>query len=115
MLNFKGAELELDSAKGLDKPVFMLFNSGGEGYGQWPVDPMLYKHLTDLNTPLQRATAYISLYEQMLSGKSIRPGALLSSFCNAIFKEQDELNLKLLGNYISTIYWQFITRKEEKL
>jgi len=112
--DFKGANLELKEAIGLEKPQFILFNSAGEGYGQWPVDPLLPSHLLALKSPLHRATAYISLYEQMLNGKSIQPQALLRLFGEALAIEQQELNLKLLSNYISTLYWQFSTAQQRQ-
>ena len=105
---------DLKEAVGLAKPQFILFNSAGEGYGQWPVDAALPQNLLTLKSPLHRATAYISLYEQMLNGKSITPAALLQLFGKALSEEQEELNIKLLSNYISSIYWQFSTPKQRQ-
>lgn len=112
--NLKGEKLELKEAAGLEKPLFVLFNSSGVGYGRWPVDPALPQNLFTLERPLHRATAYISLYEQMLSGKAIHPAELLKLFGQGLGKEQEELNIKLLTSYISTIYWQFSTPEERK-
>ncbi|WP_367868034.1 M1 family metallopeptidase [Pedobacter sp. WC2423] len=108
-------KLELKAAAGLDKPLFILFNSAGDGYGEWPVDPAVPQHLFALKKPLHRSVAYISLYEQMLSGKSIEPSALLTLFSQGLAKEGEELNIRLLSNYISTIYWQFSGVKERQL
>jgi aminopeptidase N len=108
-VNFTTEKLLVKEAEGLAQPMFILFNSAGDGYGQWPVDPRLPQQLFLLEKPLHRATAYISLYEQMLSGNVIRPEELLALFARGLEKEQEELNIKLLTNYISTIYWQFST------
>lgn len=108
-------QLELKEAAGLDKPLFILFNSAGDGYGEWPVDPAGQQHLFELKKPLHRSVAYISLYEQMLSGKSVEPAALLTLFSQGLAKEAEELNIRLLSNYISTIYWQFSSIKERQL
>ena len=113
--DLKGDKLELKKAKGMAKPALVLFNSSGNGYGQWPADPNLPQQLISLERPLHRTVAYITLYEQMLSGKTIQPAALLSLFGQAISAEQEELNIKLLSNYISTIYWQFSTAEQRKL
>lgn len=110
-----GAQLELKEAVGLDKPLFILFNSAGDGYGQWPVDPSVQQYLFTLEKPLHRSVAYISLYEQMLSGKNIQPADLLTLFSQGLAKEGEELNVRLLCNYISTIYWQFSGVKERQL
>ena len=107
-----GEKLSLKQAEGLEKPTLILFNSAGNGYGQWPADPALIQQLTTLNKPLHRATAYITLFEQMLKGKLIPPADLLSLFGQAINKEQEELNIKLLNNYINVIYWQFSTAEQ---
>lgn len=108
-------QLELKEAAGLDKPLFILFNSAGDGYGEWPVDPAVQQHLFELKKPLHRSVAYISLYELMLSGKNIQPAALLTLFSQGLAKEGEELNIRLLSNYISTIYWQFSSVKERQL
>jgi len=112
--NFTSEKLVVKEAKGLARPMFILFNSAGDGYGQWPVDPELPQQLFSLEKPLHRATAYISLYEQMLSGKVIRPDELLALYVKGLEKEQEELNIKLLTSYISTIYWQFSTPAQRK-
>ena len=111
-VGFTTDKLDLTAAEGLAKPQFILFNSAGEGYAQWPVDPSLPQYLLSLENPLHRATAYIALYEQMLSGKSISPAALLQLFGKALGQEQEELNIKLISNYISSIYWQFSTPQQ---
>jgi aminopeptidase N len=113
-VNMKAAKMLLKEAEGLPEPQLILFNSAGEGYGEWPVDPRLAEHLTELEKPLHRATAYISLYEQMLSGKAISPARLLAVFGKSLEKEQEELNIKMLSNYISTLYWQLSTAAERK-
>jgi aminopeptidase N len=104
----------LKEAEGLPEPQLILFNSAGDGYGEWPVDPRLPEQLVLLEKPLHRATAYISLYEQMLSGKTISPARLLALFGKSLEKEQEELNIKLLSSYISTLYWQFSTAAQRK-
>lgn len=100
---------ELKTAAGLAKPLFVLFNTKGQGYAQWPVDPQLPQYLSGLKSPLHRATAYISLYEQVLSGKTMKPAQLLNLFSTVLATEEEELNIKLLSGYIGNIYWQFIS------
>jgi aminopeptidase N len=107
--DLKGSNLDLIEARGLPKPDFILFNSGGEGYGQFPVHPDITSYTSHLKDPLHRATAFIALYEQMLSGQSIKPAALLHLYASALAAEKEELNLRLLSGYISSIYWQFST------
>jgi len=107
-IDLHAAKQNAVQAKGLDKPLFVLFNSSGNGYAQWPVDPALPEHLFTIKSPLHRATAYISLYERVLSAKTRKPAALLKLFSSGLAQEQEELNIKLLTGYISSLYWQFI-------
>lgn len=106
-VNLNAAEVELKEAIGMDAPLFVQFNSSGQGYGVWPVDPVMFKSLYAINKPLDRASAYVSLYENMLNGRSIKPAELLSLFIAGLDKEKEELNLKLISGYISTIFWEF--------
>jgi len=111
---FTDRQVLLKEAAGLPKPQLILFNSAGEGYGQWPVDPAMPQYLLNLTSPLHRASAYISLYEEMLTGKSIAPSTLIHLLGKALTKEQEELNIKLISNYISSIYWQFSTPEQRR-
>lgn len=102
-----GKDVVIAAAAGLPAPLYMIFNTGGEGYGRMPVDPALPAHIYDVKDPLSRASAYIGLYEQMLSGESIRPEELLELYKKGLMVENDELNLKLISTYIGQLYWQF--------
>jgi aminopeptidase N len=100
---------DLSETEGMKRPSFILFNSGGEGYGLFPTDGDLYNSLTDIQSPLQRTSAYISLYENMLAGRYIKPLPLLNLYIRALSTEKEEMSLRLITGYISSIYWQFIT------
>lgn len=104
----------LKQAAGLPKPLFVLFNSSGQGYAQWPVDPLLPQQLYTLKSALHRASAYISLYEQFLSRKGMKAEELLFLFSKGLEIEQEELNIKMLTGYISTIYWQFLSIEQRR-
>lgn len=106
-VNLAAEKLLLQEARGLPKPLFVLFNTSGRGYAQWPVDPALPGQVFQLKSPLHRATAYISLYEQVLSGKGMKPEELLRIFSEGLSLEGEELNIKLLTGYIANLYWQF--------
>ena len=108
-VNLNAPKVEVKAAEGMDVPLFVLFNSSGQGYGLWPTDQPMSDHLYTIDKPLNRAAAYISLYENMLNGRSVEPSALLTIFLDGLGKEKEELNLKLMTNYISTIYWEFLS------
>lgn len=108
-VNFEGKQVQIKEAIGLEKPEFILFNSGGEGYGVWPIDPSMIINLSTMESPLHRASAYISLYENMLNQRVVKPKVLMDLFLVNLSKETDELNLRLLTGYIGNIYWEFTT------
>jgi aminopeptidase N len=108
-VNMKGASIELKEAVGVDKPLYVVFNSNGIGYGLFPVDKGSADSLFRIDRPLQRASLYISAYENMLAGRYFKPEELLNIFSKGLALEKEETNLRLLTGYISNIYWEFIT------
>lgn len=111
-VNLNKAEIEVKEAVGMEAPLFVLFNSSGQGYGLWPTDPVMFGHLYEIDKPLHRATAYISLYENMLNGRYIKPAELLTLLLEGLNKEKEELNVKLMTGYIGNIYWEFLTLQD---
>jgi aminopeptidase N len=55
-----------------------------------------------------RAAAYINLYENMLDGRGVSPRRLLDLNRAALAVEDEELNLNILLEQLSSIYWRFI-------
>ncbi|MBE7170865.1 MAG: aminopeptidase [Williamsia sp.] len=108
-VNMDKATVELPAAKGLDKPQFIHFNSNGTGYGLFPADKNGLSSLFKLKSPLQRASAYITLYENMLAGRVIKPADLLQLLAEGLTTEQNEMNLRLLTGYLTNIYWTFLS------
>lgn len=113
-VNLNSEQVDLKLAQGLDVPSFLLFNSSGEGYGVWPLDEKMFSKLYQIEKPLNRASAYISIYENMLAGRTIKPFQALKLFTDGLSREKEELNLKLLTGYIGSIYWEFISAKERE-
>jgi aminopeptidase N len=115
-LNMNKPVVELNEVIGKPIPEFILFNSSGQGYGVFPIDKnsnSFYK----LNNPLMRASAYINLYENMLSGNDISPSELMKDLLEKIDKqnEPEELILSVMTNYVSDIYWRLITSEKRKM
>ena len=99
----------LSEAKGLAKPQYILFNANGAGYGLFPVDQPLTANLYNLIDPLERASAYINAYENMLSGRGNKPDEFLNVLLKGLSVEKNEMNLRLLSGYMTNIYWTFLT------
>jgi aminopeptidase N len=107
-VRMNSSAIELAEAKGLAKPSYILLNSDGIGYGLFPVDTTMLPAIWQIESPLQRASAYISLYENMLAGRFVKPEQLLRLLMEGLAVEQNELNLRLLTGYMGTIYWTFL-------
>jgi aminopeptidase N len=107
-----GKEADLKEAIGMEVPDFVQFNSSGQGYGLWPVDAGMLSGLYGMQSPLNRASAYISLYENMLTGRTVRPRQLLDLLAKGLSQEKEELNIKLMSGYLSVIFWEFISPEE---
>jgi aminopeptidase N len=64
-VNLSGKTVEVTAAVGLDKPEFIVYNSGGEGYGVWPIDLSVLTQTNQIVSPLVRASFYIAAYEKL--------------------------------------------------
>ena len=107
-VNMNSRKIDLRAAIGLSKPSFVMFNSNGMGYGLFPTDKNIIGKLFKLESPLQRATAYIDAYENMLAGRSFKPQELLALYANGLSTEKNEMNLRLITGHIQSIYWEFM-------
>ncbi|HAY3538524.1 M1 family metallopeptidase [Elizabethkingia anophelis] len=108
-VRFSEKQQDIPELKGRQKPLFVLQNSSGIGYGVFNVDNDLISGFSLIKDPVSRASAYMSLYENMLGGSGITPQELLHFFAGQLQKESTELNLRLITGYISGIYWGFLT------
>lgn len=111
-VNMNARQIVLKAAAGLAKPQFILFNADGMGYGLFPADKAMTASLFDLDSPLQRASAYINGYENMLAGRAFKPAELLKLYLHGIGIEKNEMNLRLLTGYITSIFWTFTLPKD---
>ncbi|MGQ7856110.1 M1 family metallopeptidase [Pedobacter sp. WC2501] len=108
VVNAMNAQTVLNEAKGLPKPLYILFNANGAGYGLFPMEKEMMANLYNITDPLERASAYINAYENMLSGKSDKPEELLNVLLKGIATEKNEMNLRLITGYMTNIYWTFL-------
>lgn len=106
------SQVALKEVQGKKTPLYVLFNSSGQGYGLFPIDSRMISHISKLKSPVMRAAAFINLYENMLSGKGITPMQLLNTYEKMLTEEPEELNLRLITNHISDIFWRLILPKK---
>ena len=113
------AQVTVTAATGKPLPSFIVFNSSGEGYGLFPIDPALISALPSLANPVMRASTYINLYETMLTGRQdksgvVSPAQLAATYQQLLTTETEELNLRLLTSQLSDLVWNY-TRPENRL
>ncbi|GAB2534155.1 M1 family aminopeptidase [Rufibacter soli] len=111
-VNMNQREITLPEAQGAAAPLYVLFNTNGQGYGVFPTDEKALSHLYEVKDPVARASAYIALYENMLNGRSVSPSALLEFSRKGLTQEPEELNLKLLTGHLSDIFWRLLTPQQ---
>lgn len=108
IVKLDGKQQDISELKGKAKPLFILQNSSGIGYGVFQTDKTVISSFSLVKDPINRASAYISLYENMLNSSGVEAQELLNFFAGQLYKETTELNLRLITGYISTIYWNFL-------
>jgi aminopeptidase N len=106
-VNMNTASMQLKAATGLSKPLFILFNSDGIGYGLFPADKAMQEQVFSQKSAVSRAAAYVNIYENVLSGRYMTPAALLALLTKGVAIEKEETNLRLLTSYIASLYWTF--------
>ncbi|GEO05015.1 aminopeptidase N [Adhaeribacter aerolatus] len=107
LVHLNKREIIIPEAAGKPVPDYLLFNPTGLGYGLFPVDTKMLPNLFTIKNPVSRASALINLYENMLRGRRVKPAELLRLYAAGAALETEELNLKLLTNQLSQLYWQF--------
>ncbi len=111
-VNMNDYSTAIKEAVGKEQPDYILFNSSGLGYGLFPSDPAATKAFFSLTGSVWSTSAYLNAYENTLAGRTYKPAELLRIFVAGLSHEKEETNLKLLTNYISTLYWEFTTPAE---
>ncbi|MHC2993143.1 aminopeptidase [Pontibacter sp. HJ8] len=110
-VNMDKGVVQLQEAVGKAAPSFVLFNSSGQGYGLFPVDSGNLAAIGKLQSPVMRASAYINLYENMLSGRGIAPDRMAGFALQEAERETEELNLKILTGYLTETFWRYNTQE----
>jgi aminopeptidase N len=106
-VNMNKSSVLVREATGKSLPLYILFNSSGQGYGVFPIDKHM-QNLEQLQNPVMRASAYINLFENMLNGTGIRPDELFFLYQNLLAREPEELSSSLLAGYLTDIYWRLL-------
>jgi aminopeptidase N len=104
-------EFDFKEAIGLKKPIQIIYNYDGFGYGIFPVDTNLINQTQNLKDDLARGYSYINLYENFLS-KKVTSNVAFATFLNGLLTEKNELISNYLSGRVSSVYWTFFTDKQ---
>lgn len=110
-VTIKDKNLLLKEAIGLEKPLSIIYNYNGFGYGVFPLDGNITSVLS-LKDEVARASTYINIYENTLTG-NVAPNKAFDCFIKGIQQEENELVLKIITNQTSNIFWKFLTQKQQ--
>ena len=111
-VDVSGRRTVVGAAAGLERPLYVLPNGGGLGYGYFELDDSsrryLVAHVEEIADPLTRGSAWVTLWDNMLAG-GIPPGVLLDTAMRAVAREADEQNAQRILSYAVRVYWRFLT------
>jgi aminopeptidase N len=111
-VSLNAPRVDVTAARGLPAPRFVLPTGGGIAYGGFAIDATtreyLLRHLADIPDALTRGSALVTLWEDMLDGRS-RPAAVFDEIVAAAPREVDELNLQRMLSYTQQAYWRFLS------
>jgi aminopeptidase N len=110
-----GATTTVKQAAGAPRPLYVLTNGGGLGYGLFLLDDSsrdyLLQHLEDIPDALTRGSAWVTLWDNMLYAR-IAPGAFLDLALRALPKEPDEQNAQQVLAYVTSTFWRFLPHEQ---
>ena len=111
-VTIKDKNLLLNDAVGLEKPLAIVYNYDGFGYGVFPLDGNNLNYISTLQDEVARASSYSNLYENMLIG-NVSTQKAFDCFFRGIQTEENELVLRIASNNLNAVYWRFLTNKQQ--
>ena len=91
-----------------------LFNANGIGYGVLPVRASLVEEVFEIEEPLQRGSVIISLYENMLEGRTLRPKDFIQMASEGASVESSPLIISRLMGYLHQVFWTLLSPTERE-
>jgi len=104
-------KVTVHEAVGLVKPLGILYNSNGLGYGVFPIDFEQLDPIPFITDDLTRGYSYINLYENTLNG-TVTLDKAFQLFQKGIATESNELILRGIISNIQNMYWRYLTPKQ---
>jgi len=100
---------------GLPKPLYVLPNGQGLGYGLFLLDSgsrdYLLANIESVPDALTRGSAWVTLWDNLLEGQ-VRPAAFFATAVRALPQESDEQNADRVLGYLTRTFWRFMSPDE---
>jgi aminopeptidase N len=97
--------------------LFVLPSGGGVGYGGFALDPATIKYLLaslqEIDDPLTRGAAWVTLWEQLLDGRA-DARAVVDLAMRALPRETDEQNVQRILGYTEQAFWRLLPADERE-
>lgn len=106
-VDMTGKELSVQAAIGADRPVSIVYNYDGLGYGVFPVTPDAVTALSLVEDDVARGYGYINCYEQLLDG-NYSVEEFLDEMQAALADESNELILDYMTGRLAAVFWTFL-------
>ncbi|WP_245949367.1 M1 family metallopeptidase [Lutibacter citreus] len=103
--------IEITKAIGYSKPLYIIYNSNGYGYGLFPINETLKSKTSLIKEDIPRAQSYLNIYENMLNG-TIDNTIVFENLKKGIEEESNELILRMITGQISYLYWNSFTKEQ---
>jgi len=105
----------VSGAVGLPKPLYVLPNGQGLGYGLFVLDSAsrdyLLAHIEEVPDALTRGSAWVTLWDNLLEGQ-VAPRAFFTTAVRALPRESDEQNADRVLGYLTRTFWRFMSADE---
>ena len=102
-------------ARGLERPLYVLPNGAGLGYGLFLLDPAsreyLLAHIEEVPDALTRGSAWVTLWDNLLESR-LTAAAFFEAAMRALPRETDEQNAERVLGYLSRLFWRFLDANE---
>jgi aminopeptidase N len=109
-VRLQGARIAVPGAAGRPRPLFVLPNGGGLGYGRFELDSLsrtyLLAKLPDVDDALTRGSAWVTLWDALLEGQ-VTPAAMVDLALRALPRETDELTVQRILGYLNATFWRY--------
>ncbi|TDQ16270.1 aminopeptidase N [Algoriphagus boseongensis] len=112
-VSIKGKSSEILEVQGMSKPIAILYNSNGLGYGVFPVDSNYISEFPKIEDELSRASAYLNLYENTLNG-TIKPSQNITVLKQGLASESNEIVVQLMAGQLESLFWKFLSKEKRE-